>query len=100
MIVGESNPVVLADLAKSRMRSKKDQLELALNGNYGVHHGVVARRIINHITSIEASIADDEKARLRNEAVATVAQFIEALAPIGRAGSGEERSHRSRHDNR
>jgi len=56
MIAGERDPVVLADLSKSRMRSKKDVLALALDGHFGAHHGVVAREIIAHITSIEVSI--------------------------------------------
>jgi transposase len=56
LITGERDPVVLADLSKSRMRAKKDRLELALAGNFGDHHGVVARQIIDHIDFLDASI--------------------------------------------
>jgi transposase len=43
MIAGERDPVVLADLAKSRMRSKKDALTEALVGDFAQHHGVCWR---------------------------------------------------------
>lgn len=47
-IAGDHDPVVLADMSESRMRAKKDQLALALDGNFGVHHGIVARQILDH----------------------------------------------------
>jgi transposase len=56
LIAGERDPAVLADMSKSRMRAKKDQLALALDGNFGAHHGVVARQIIDHIAFLDASI--------------------------------------------
>ena len=56
LIAGERDPAVLAEMSKSRMRAKKDQLELALDGDFGVHHGVVARQIIDHITFLDTSI--------------------------------------------
>ncbi len=56
MIAGERDPATLAELSKSRMRAKKDRLELALVGNFGAHHGVVARQIIDHIDFLDASI--------------------------------------------
>ena len=57
MISGERDPVVLAEMALSRMRTKKDALAQALTGTFAAHHGVVARRIIDHIAFLDASIA-------------------------------------------
>ena len=57
MISGERDPVVLAEMALSRMRTKKDALAQALTGTFAAHHGVVARRIIDHIVFLDASIA-------------------------------------------
>ena len=57
MIAGESDPAVLADMALSRMRPKKDALTQALTGTFGAHHGVVARQIIDHIAFLDQSIA-------------------------------------------
>jgi transposase len=57
MIAGERDSAVLAQMAKSRMRTKIPQLEEALAGNFGVHHAVACRRIIDHIDYIDAAIA-------------------------------------------
>src|SRR5215211_939121 len=38
MIAGERDPAVLAELSKSRMRAKKDQLVEALAGRFSDHH--------------------------------------------------------------
>jgi transposase len=67
MIAGERDPVVLADLAKSRMRSKKDALTEALVGDFAQHHGVVAQRIIHHIDVLDhaiAALSEEIRARL------------------------------------
>jgi transposase len=62
LIAGERDPVVLAEMSKSRMRAKKDRLELALDGNFGAHHGVVARQILEHIGFLDSSIETLTKA--------------------------------------
>lgn len=80
LIAGERDPVVLAEMSKSRMRAKKDQLELALDGNFGPHHGVVARQIIDHITFLDASIADLTTAIA--DRLAAFEAVIEALCEI------------------
>ena len=45
LIASERDPERLAELSKSRMRAKKDQLAEALAGRVAAHHGVVAREI-------------------------------------------------------
>jgi transposase len=57
MIVGERDPKVLAQMAKSRMRAKIPQLEEALSGTFTTHHAIVSRQVIDHIDFIERSIA-------------------------------------------
>lgn len=56
LIAGERDPEILADLAKSRMRPKKEQLAQALVGRFGAHHAVVARQIIDHLARINDSV--------------------------------------------
>ena len=56
LIAGERDPAVLADMSRSRMRAKKDALTQALAGNFGAHHGIVARQILDHIAFLDASI--------------------------------------------
>jgi Transposase len=47
MLAGASHPVVLAEMAKGRMRSKIPQLIDALRGNFRVaHHGVLVAQIL------------------------------------------------------
>jgi transposase len=57
LIAGERDPAVLAELSKSRMRAKKDQLVEALAGRFAEHHGIVARQILDHIAFLDSSIA-------------------------------------------
>jgi transposase len=86
MIAGERDPDVLADLAKSRMRTKKDQLAQALAGRFAEHHGVVARQILDHISFLDAAIA-----RLSGEIAERVGPFepaIELLCGIPGWGRG------------
>jgi transposase len=57
LIAGERDPKVLADLAQGRMRSKIDDLTLALRGRFGDHHAVLLRVHLDHIDQIDAHIA-------------------------------------------
>jgi transposase len=57
LIGGEQDPKVLAQLAKGRMRAKIADLEEALAGQFGAHHAVVCRQIIDHIDFLDRSIA-------------------------------------------
>ncbi len=74
LIAGERDPQRLAELSKSRMRAKKDQLTKALAGRFAAHHGVVARQILDHIAFLDTSIA-----RLTAEIVERTAPFEPAI---------------------
>ena len=56
LIDGERDPEKLAGLAKGRMRAKIPALTEALDGRFGSHHAHVARRILDHIEFLDASI--------------------------------------------
>lgn len=75
LIAGERDPQVLAELSKSRMRAKKDQLVVALSGRFDVHHGVVARQILDHIAFLDTSVA-----RLTTEIVERIGPFEPAIS--------------------
>ena len=62
---GESDPEVLADLAKGRLREKLPALRLALNGCVQPHHRLLIGELLDHseyleraIHRVEVSIAD------------------------------------------
>ncbi len=56
LIAGERDPAVLADLAKTRMRSKIPELTRALHGRFGDHHGAMLRFHLAHIDHLDATI--------------------------------------------
>jgi transposase len=58
MIAGERDSVVLADHGQGGpMRKKTDRLEEALESNFGSHHAILCRQIIDHLDFLDASIA-------------------------------------------
>ena len=57
MIAGERDPAVLAEMAKGGCATKIDRLEEALAGNFGAHHAILCRQIIDHIDFLDRSIA-------------------------------------------
>jgi transposase len=59
MLAGESDPQVLAELARGRLRAKIPELRQALAGRFRVgHHGLLARRMLAHIRFLESTIDD------------------------------------------
>ncbi len=58
MIAGERDPKILAELAKSRLRSKITKLTEALDGHFSEHHGDLCRQIIHQIESIDETISN------------------------------------------
>ncbi len=56
MLAGEVDPNVLAQLARGRMRSKRDQLGQALQGKLMAHHRFLITEQLSHIDSIDECI--------------------------------------------
>jgi len=57
LVAGESDPEVLAEQAKARLRAKLPALRKALDARFRAHHGVLVRGILDHIDYLEAAIA-------------------------------------------
>jgi transposase len=57
LIAGERDSRVLAGMAKGVMRKKIERLEEALEGNFGAHHALVCRQVIDHLDFLDRSIA-------------------------------------------
>ena len=74
LISGERDGAALADLAMGKMRPKIPALTQALHGHFGAHHAVLARRILDHLDFLDASIATI------NEQVATRTEPLPAPA--------------------
>lgn len=73
LISGTTDPEVLADLAKGRMRPKIPQLQQALTGKFRRHHAFMATQILNLINEIEATLED------------VTAQITEVILPFAKA---------------
>lgn len=58
LVRGTTEPEVLADLAKGRLRKKLPALQQALTGKFRKHHAFMASQILTLIESIEATLED------------------------------------------
>jgi transposase len=59
LLAGESDPQVLADLARGRLRAKIPALREALAGRFRAgHHGLLVAQMLAHIDFLDAAIAD------------------------------------------
>ena len=56
LVAGTTDPVVLADLAKSRMRTKLPQLRKALDARFREHHAFLVSQALAHIDYLEEAI--------------------------------------------
>jgi len=57
MCDGERDPVVLAEMAKRRLRAKIPLLRQAVPGRFNDHHALLVRELLAHIDYLEAVIA-------------------------------------------
>lgn len=74
LIGGERDPAVLADLARTRMRAKLPELQLALEGRFNDHHALMLRLHLDHVDHLSAMID-----RLDEEVDRAVAPFCEPM---------------------
>ncbi len=57
LVAGERDPLVLAELAKGRLRRKIPALRQALRGRFREHHALLIGLALDHIAHLEAAIA-------------------------------------------
>jgi len=88
LLDGEEDVTLLADLAKGKLRKKRDELERALSGRLQPHHRFLLTELLAQIDGLDETIArfDAEIARLCtvNEEAAVVA-LLDTIPGIGRA---------------
>jgi transposase len=80
LITGERDPVVLANLARGRMRSKIPDLTMACAGRFGAQHALMCTLHLEHIDHLADMIARLD-ARI-DEASLPFARQVELLATI------------------
>jgi transposase len=77
LIAGERDPRVLSELARGPMRGKISVLTEALTGHVTDHHVFLLQRMLRHIDSLTADIAE-----LEDRIEAEVAPFADAVARL------------------
>jgi transposase len=77
LVRGEQDPAVLANLAKGRLKSKRSELQAALQGVIGEHQRFLLSSLLRHITFL-----DEEIAALDREVNERLAPFFEALGNL------------------
>jgi len=77
LIAGERNPQVLAQMARTRMRTKIPQLEEAFVGHFTDHHSFLLAKMLARIDALDSDIAD-----LDTKIEAHLAPFAGAVARL------------------
>jgi transposase len=91
LIAGQRDPLVLADLAKGRMRVKHAALVQALTGQFSDHHGELARILLDQVDALTAQI--DHLTTRIDQMIAAIpaAQGVDADGTTGpHAGTGPD----------
>lgn len=84
LIAGERDPKVLAQLARSRMRTKIGRLEEAFNGHFDEHHRFLLQRMLDRVDGIDADIAAiDEQIEAYLAPFAAAAARLDEIPGVG-----------------
>jgi transposase len=85
LVAGESDPQVLAALARGRLRAKTPQLREALEGRFTAHHALLVRLALEHLEQLERSVTelDAEVDRLMGP-FATERDHLDTIPGVGK----------------
>src|SRR4051795_2024061 len=86
LLVGEEDPVVLAELAKGRLRPKIPVLREALTHRFRLeHHGALIAQMLAHIDFLEASIAETtQRVEVLLRPVTDLVELVMTIPGVGR----------------
>lgn len=73
LLHGTTNPEVLAELSRGRLRKKIPDLRRALQGRFGAHHSFLVGRILSHIDYLDEAI---EECRRRMRSSSALSQRL------------------------
>jgi len=71
LVAGSRDPAMLAELARGQLRRKLPQLQAALNGRFGSHHGLLVGEVLSLLDYLDESIE-----RLSVEIDRVIAPFL------------------------
>jgi transposase len=88
LIAGERDPKALAQLARSRLRAKRTQLEEAFTGHFSDHHAFLLQTMLSRIDQASADIAElDRKIEAEIAPFAAVADRLDEITGVGRTAA-------------
>jgi transposase len=85
LIAGQRDPVVLAELARGRLRAKMARLREALTGHFTDHHALLCTKMLQRIDALTADIAQLTTAI--EEAISPYAAQVEQLDAVPGIGT-------------
>jgi transposase len=80
LVAGTTDPEVLAELAKTRLRRKLPELRKALDARFREHHGFLVSQVLAHVDYLEEAI--DAVSQRIDEALAPFAPAVKVLVSI------------------
>ena len=80
LVAGETDPEVLADLARRQMRKKIPALQEALQGHFDAHHRLWVGAILRHIDFLDEQI--EQLTEMIEEQIRPFAPAVDALCTI------------------
>jgi len=84
MIEGERNPLVLAEMAKGKMRRKIPDLAQALEGHFDEHHARLAHSILHRLDLVEQAMAElDEVIATECQPWAHQLELLQTIPGVG-----------------
>jgi transposase len=84
LIDGSDDPATLAELAKGRMRTKREQLRRALVGRFSDHHRQLVRHVLGHIDYLDQTIgAITTEVETRLAPHARKAEHLDTITGVG-----------------
>jgi transposase len=88
LVAGTTDPAVLAELAKGRLREKRPQLERALTGRFSPHQRFLVAQQLAHLDALDeilTQVSTEIEARLRP--VDAELERLDTIPGIGRRGA-------------
>jgi transposase len=85
LVAGETDPSVMADLARGQLRAKLPQLERALAGRFGAHQRFLLAHQLTHLQQLEELIAQlDQEVEERLRPFAAAIDRLDTIPGVGR----------------
>ena len=88
LLEGQTDPEVLADLAKGKLRKKLPELKKALHGRFSTHHRFLLEQILGHLDFLDEAIEKiSEEVAARTAPFDELIQFMDTIPGVDRKGA-------------